>query len=487
MLSTTPYAALHRCRIIALAYLFTLMTNPLSALAERIASPESVGMSSERLDRISQHMDSALKSGELIGGLGLIARDGQIIYQQAYGVADKTPPRAMSADTLFRIYSMSKPITSVAVLMLYEEGHFALNDPIGRYLPELANLQVALSTADSTDQMMLSDGTSSKHLGSGDSSKIGQTRAPLRQPTIRDLLSHTAGFTYGLFGDTEVDKLYRENGLGLSDGDMTLETLVSRLGKLPLQYEPGTRWHYSVATDVLARLVEVISGMTFSDFLSQRIFTPLNMTNTSFTVADTKWNRLAQLYTPSDSQGELKNVFLNGFASKTLQEAPSTYDSTFKPGARFQSGGGGLVSTANDYFRFSQMLLNGGQLNGQRLLSPKTIQLMSSNHLGVDNKVVFGRAGTGFGLGVAVSVNQAAIGELGTQGEYNWGGGAGTKFWIDPQEHLIGIFMTQSIPHVGRLGVDFKYLTYQAITESYVDKPQPQPKVSEGLFSRLFN
>lgn len=485
MLCSTSNSALRRYKMAALTYAFALVIPSLSAQADHLASPESHGMSSDRLGRISQHMNNALERGELVGGLGLIARDGQIVYQQSYGLADRSPTRAMSADTLFRIYSMSKPITSVAVLMLYEEGRFALNDPIGQYIPELANLQLALSTADSNDQLMLSDGTSSKHLGAGDASKAGQTRPPLRQPTIRDLLTHTAGFTYGLFGNTEVDKLYRVNGLGLSSGDMTLEELVSRLGKLPLQYEPGSRWHYSVATDVLARLVEVVSGMKFGDFLQERVFTPLTMTDTSFTVAETKWARMAQLYAPSDIQGEIQDVFLNGFSAKTLEEAPESFDSTFKPGAQFQSGGGGLISTAGDYFRFCQMLLNGGQLDGRRLLSPKTVQLMTSNHLGERTDSVFSRAGTGFGLGVAVTVNQAAIGELGTTGEYNWGGAAGTKFWIDPTEGLIGIFMTQSVPHVSHLGVDFKYLTYQAITDSHLDKVDT--KLSKGLFNRLLD
>ncbi|MBQ0761216.1 MAG: beta-lactamase family protein [Zhongshania sp.] len=253
-------------------------------------------------------MEKALESGEMIGGLGLIARNGKVIYLEGYGDADKQPLREISPDTLFRIYSMSKPITSVAVLMLYEEGYFSLNDPIARYLPELANLQLALSTADSKDQLMLSDGTSSKHLGNGDQAKVGQTRAPIRQPTIRDLLTHTAGFTYGLFGNTEVDKRYREEGLSM--GNLNVKEFVQRLGTLPLQYEPGTRWHYSVATDVLGRLVEVISKMPFDEFLKQRIFIPLEMNDTGFTVSDASWPRLAQLYAPEGTASDISTAFL---------------------------------------------------------------------------------------------------------------------------------------------------------------------------------
>ncbi|MBW2942544.1 serine hydrolase domain-containing protein [Zhongshania aquimaris] len=466
---------------LALGICISLLAGQLFAGAIAVESPEKVGVSSDRLSRISRYMDKALASGDMVGGLGLIARDGKVIYLQGYGDADKQPQRKMDQDTLFRIYSMSKPITSVAVLMLYEEGHFALNDPIARYLPELANLQLALSTADSKDQLMLSDGTSSKHLGSGDLSKVGQTRAPRRQPTIRDLLTHTAGFSYGLFGNTEVDKLYREAGLSM--GNLRLKEFVEKLGSLPLQYEPGTRWHYSIATDVLGRLVEVISGMPFDEFLQQRIFNPLDMSNTGFTVSDEDWPRLAQLYSPRGTSEEIREAFLNIANPRNLVEAPASFDINFKPGAVFKSGGGGLVSSIGDYFRFSQMLLNGGELEGRRLLSPKTIQLMSSNHLTSIGEV-FGRAGTGFGLGVAVSTDQAAFGELGTEGEYNWGGAAGTKFWIDPKEKMIGIFMTQSIPHLSRVGVEFKYLSYQAIIDSYLDDIEEGSKA--GFWNNVF-
>lgn len=464
-----------------IALLGVFLVLPVSALAEALpsASPEKMGMSSERLTRIQRHMDKALQSGEMAGGLGLLARNGAVVYLEGYGKADKTE-RAMSADTIFRIYSMSKPITSVAVLMLYEEGHFALNDPVARYLPELANLRVALSTAGSGEAEVLSDGTDIRQRDSGDANQIGQTRKATRQPTIRDLLSHTAGLTYGLLGDSEVDNLYREAGIGLLS-DISLEEFVRRLGKLPLQYDPGSRWHYSVATDVLGRLVEVVSGKPFDQFLAERLFKPLAMTDTGFTLPEASRERLAQLYSPPGVDLNDPKSILRAIQSNELVEADTALDDNYQPGARFKSGGGGLLSTIGDYFRFCQMLLNGGELDGERILSPKTVQLMSLNHLPATGEVL-ARGGTGFGLGVAVAVNQGAIGELGSEGEFNWGGAAGTKFWIDPQEKLIGIFMTQSIPHASQIGLDFKYLGYQAITDSYTDFV-PAPKA--GFWSWL--
>ena len=351
----------------------------------------------------------------------------------------------MTRDTLFRIYSMSKPITGVALMMLYEEGHFFLNDPVARYIPELADLSVSVSTADGGTRMV-SDGTQSRTIGEGDATKVGQTRKPLRQPTIRDLLTHTAGFTYGVFGNTEVDKQYRDAAILRNPN---LQDFVQKLGGIPLQYEPGTRWHYSVAVDVQGRLVEVISGMRFGEFLEQRIFGPLGMTDTSFVVPKEKLGRFAQMYSPAGTASGT-DAWLKPSTSTELVVADPQASSGFLEGATFESGGGGLVSTADDYLRFSQMMLNGGELDGVRLLSPKTVELMTTNHLG-DISMGMGRTGVGFGLGFAVAMNQGDIGELGSVGEYNWGGAAGTRFWIDPAEELIGVFMVQSLPHRTRL------------------------------------
>jgi len=423
--------------------------------------PSRVGMSSERLQRLTDHMNQAVAQGVMVGGLGLIARNGRIVYRESYGQSDREAAKPMAMDDIFRIYSMSKPMTSVAVMMLYEEGHFFLNDPVARYIPELANLVVATSTADG-ETVAVSDGTTSSTVGVGDESKEGQTRKPSRQPTIRDLLSHTAGFSYGFFGNTEVDKQYRAADL-MQAGD-TLEQFVTQLGKIPLQYDPGTRWHYSVSVDIQGRLVEVVSGMRFGEFLQKRLFEPLDMVDTSFTVPLEKLDRLAQIYSPEGTE-EGASAFLTPNTSSTLVVSPASVNDSFMEGATFESGGGGLVSTARDYMRFSQMMLNGGELDGVRILSPKTVELMTINHLG-DMEMGFGRRGVGFGLGFAVALDQGRIGELGSVGEYNWGGAAGTRFWIDPEEQLIGIFMVQSIPHRTRLGSDFKNLTYQAIVET---------------------
>jgi CubicO group peptidase (beta-lactamase class C family) len=264
-----------------------------------------------------------------------------------------------------------------------------------------------------------------------------------------------------VFGNTEVDKRYRTAEL-LSDS-LTLQQFTTRLGAIPLQYEPGTRWHYSVSVDVQGRLVEAVSGMRFGEFLNQRIFQPLSMVDTSFIVADEKWDRVAQIYTPKGTPEGL-DAFLATNESTELVVAPASVSAGYRPGARFEGGGGGLVSTATDYLRFSQMLLNGGELDGVRLLSPKTVELMTTNHLG-EVPMGFGGRGVGFGLGFAVALDQGEIGELGSPGEYNWGGAAGTRFWIDPEEQLIGVFMVQSIPHRTRLGNEFKNLTYQAIVD----------------------
>ncbi len=460
------------------ALLGAVLLMPLCAVSDsfpRSSKPERHGFSSERLARIQNHMDKALARRELIGGMGLLARNGHIIYLKGYGQADDNPARPMTPDTLFRIYSMSKPITSVAVLMLYEEGHFKLNDPIARYLPELANLQVALSTGDEDSENSVHDGTDISSVDKlAAEHKIGKTRKALRQPTIRDLLAHTSGLTYGLLGESEIDNLYRAAGIGLMS-TLSLEEMVKRLGKLPLQYDPGTRWHYSVATDVLGRLVEVVSGQRLDNFMQARIFQPLGMKDTGFTLKEVDKSRLAQLYSPPEVDENDPQSLLRGMMNPVLVDAKPTWDDMYRPDAAFKSGGGGLLSTIGDYLRFCQMLLNGGELNGARLLSPKTVQLMTSNHL-TGTGDVFSRGGTGFGLGVAVSLNQAAFGELGSDGEYNWGGAAGTKFWIDPQEKLIGIFMTQSIPHASQIGLDFKYLSYQAITDSYTDNVAPKKR-----------
>ena len=430
-----------------------------NAYADSLPSqdPSVAGFSKERLERIDAYMNGAVADEVMVGGLGMIARDGKLVYSQTWGERDREAGLPMTDDTLFRIYSMTKPITGVAVMMLYEEGHFGLNDPIGMYIPELADLKLAASTSGGVEAQ--SDGTVSQTLGEGDSSQTGRTTEPSRQPTIRDLLKHTAGFSYGLFGNTEVDRMYRQAGIPYAHED--LQGFVAALGELPLQFDPGTRWHYSVSVDVQGRLVEVISGMSFGEFLEKRIFQPLQMRDTFFRVPKNKLDRFAQLYQP-EGTGEGLMTYLSPARSNTLEVAHTSTSRTYQTDATFESGGGGLVSSASDYMRFAQMMLNGGELDGVRILSPKTVSMMSRDHLDGAPGM---RPGTGFGLGFGVVLDVGATGEAGSDGEYNWGGAAGTRFWIDPEERLIGLFMVQSRPHRTPLAQRFKALTYQALID----------------------
>jgi len=447
-----------RVQKVAIVLVVVCLSWSVAAKELRTTKPEREGMSSQRLDRLTDLMEARVADGTMIGGLGMIARNGKIVYHETYGQADREANRAMSEDAIFRIYSMSKPITAVALMMLYEEGKFSLNDPIARYIPQLADLKVASSTAGG-ETGIISDGTTSRTLGEGDASLVGQTRKPGRQPTIKDLLTHTAGFTYGVFGNTEVDQAYRE--VGILDSAKTLEEFVTDLGQIPLQYEPGTKWHYSVAVDVQGRLVEVLSGMKFGEYLKARIFEPLDMPDTSFTIDPEKLGRLAQMYSPEGLTGL---NFFEAAKGPGLDVAPASASESYINGGAFEGGGGGLLASARDYMRFSQMLLNGGELDGVRLLSPKTLELMTANHLG-DIPMGFNGKGAGFGLGFGIVVDPAGVGETGSAGEYNWGGAAGTTFWVDPVENLIGLFMVQSIPHRTRLRSEFKVMVYQAVVE----------------------
>ena len=420
-------------------------TAPLSANGLKTARPEEVGMSSERLDRIGERMQAYVDSGEIPGALAMVMRRGKVVYSDEWGFADREKKVPMKPDTLFRIYSMTKPITGVGVMILHEEGHFQLTDPVAKYLPELAKLEVR---------------DEETNTGTGE---VTVHSHPARNPmTIRDLLRHTAGFTYGFFGNTEVDQMYREQGILWDDKDIA-ET-VRKLGKGPLRYEPGTRWHYSVAVDVQGRLIEVLSGQPLDQFLKERIFEPLEMKDTSFTVPDEDWDRLAVLYSP-EGTGEGNDLFLTSEGGiKPLAPAQDRANRNYREGATHFSGGGGLVSTATDYLRFAQMMLNGGQLDGERILSRKSVELMTTDHLG-DIPGLWS-PGYGFGLGFAVLTDVGATGALGSVGEYNWGGAAGTRFWVDPKEELIGIYMIQILPHTGlQYGTEFRSFTYQAISD----------------------
>ena len=403
-------------------------------------SPEDAGFSPSRLARIDLTFQNYVDRKEAAGAVALIARRGKVAYLQTWGDRDREQQKPMTEDTIFRIYSMSKPITSVAVMMLYEEGHFFLDDPVAKFLPELAGMQVQTERRDPKTGEVTTE-----------------TRSAKRPITIRDLLRHTAGLTYGFFGDSEVDRAYRSQGI-LIDEDTIAQT-VQKLGKIPLRFEPGDRWHYSVSVDVLGRLIEVVSNKPLDEFLRQRIFDPLGMGDTGFQVPESKRDRLAQLYTPKGTEAS-REAFLKGSPpTKEIEVLESNELSSYDESATHFSGGGGLVSTAADYWRFCQMMLNGGH----RILSRKSVELMTSDHLhGISG---FARSGSTFGLGFAVTTDVGQAGSLGSVGSFSWGGAAGTRFWIDPQEELIGIFMVQILPHRTRMGEEFRLLTYQSIAD----------------------
>jgi CubicO group peptidase (beta-lactamase class C family) len=391
-----------------------------------VAKPEDVGMSSERLTRLSKAMQAVIDQGRLAGITTMIARHGKVVDFQTFGYQNLETKTPMAKDTIFRIYSMSKPITGVALMTLFEEGKFRLSDPVEKHIPELAGMKVAAS--EGPDGPVVED---AKH--------------PM---TIRELMSHTGGLSYGIFSESQVDKMYRD--ASVLNPDSTLKDMIGKLAKIPLRQQPGTKWHYSVSVDVQGYLVEVLSGQPFDQYLEQRIFKPLGMKDTGFYVPEAKAKRFAQVYN------------YNPDGSLVAREGFSGGANYLKP-AKFFSGGGGLVSTSTDYMRFCQMMLNGGELDGVRILSPTTVKLMSSNQL--PKTIPEMGPGTGFGLDFAVVHDPVEAGTY-SKGEYYWGGAAGTWFWIDPVEDLVFVGMIQQFgekrPSLGPLS---KQLTYQAILE----------------------
>jgi len=401
---------------IALAVAALMFLTPGHGLADvlpRAPRPEDVGLSTERLARLTKITQEHVEAGRLPGAVILIARQGKVAYFESFGHRDRDRGLPMTPDALFRIYSMTKPITSVAAMMLQEEGRFQIPDPVSRYLPELAKLKVGSEGAD----------------------------AP-REITIQDLLRHTSGFTYGNRGETAVHLMYRDARVGSRDD--TNAELVAKLGKLPLLYAPETRFEYGVSTDVLGRLVKVISGKSLGQVFEELIFQPLGMRDTGFYVAPDKLARAAQ---PWQRPGG----------------PPMTprFDVAVKP--RYESGGGGLVGSAEDYLRFSLMLLNGGEWNGVRLLGKKTVEFMTADHLG---SIPVATPGLGFGLGFQVRRDAGIAGIAGSVGEYGWAGNAGTLFWIDPKEQLIALYMIQ-VGDAERVALrnQFRSLVEQAIVK----------------------
>jgi CubicO group peptidase (beta-lactamase class C family) len=372
---------------------------------------DELGFAPDRLAHMTEMLKTNIDKRDIPGAVLLIARHGKVAYFESLGALDPQGKAPMSKDAIFRIYSMSKPITSVAVMMLFEEGRITLDEPVGQYLPQLAKPQVGVQTTDS----------------SGGPPKLELVPAK-RAISIQDLMRHSSGLTYGFFGEGAVKKLYVE--ANLFDGDFTNADFVDRIAKLPLVYQPGTTWDYSHATDVLGRLIEVVSGKSLYAFEKERILEPLAMSDTSFYVTD------------EAKQGRVAEPFANdrSFGVGTNFNDP-------RVAKKWESGGGGMVSTASDYARFLQMLLNGGTLDGKRLLGPKTVAYMTSDHLGtavVPGPYYLPGAGYGFGLGFAVRRDAGVSPVNSSPGEYNWGGAGGTAFWVDPKEDMIVVYMMQS-------------------------------------------
>jgi CubicO group peptidase (beta-lactamase class C family) len=401
------------------------------------AKPEEVGLSSERLARVNAWAQRLIDDGKLAGITTMVARRGKLVHFNMCGMADIKRETRMAPDTIFRFYSMTKPLTSTAIMMLYEEGRFQLDDPITRFLPCFKDMRVAVG---------------------GMRGKL-ETVPAERDITFRDLLSHTSGLTYGFMEATPVDAQYRERGVDFQTSDKTLGEVVEIAADVPLIAQPGAEWNYSIATDVLGHLVAVISGKPFDQFLRERVTGPLGMVDTEFHVPADKIARFAANYT-STPDGRLM-----------LIDDPEK--SIFGKQRKICSGGGGLVSTTTDYMRFCRMMLNKGELDGVRLLGRKTVELMTSNHLRGDMAEMgqprFSESsyyGIGFGLGFSIMLDPAKAQILGTPGEYAWGGAASTAFWIDPAEDMAVIMLTQLMPSsTYPIRRELRVLTYQAIVD----------------------
>jgi CubicO group peptidase (beta-lactamase class C family) len=402
-------------------------------------SPESVGFDSARLKLFDDYMAGVVSGGRVAGMTTLLARHGQIVEFKTYGAASTDAGTPMKEDTIFRIYSMTKPITGTAMMILFEQGKWRLDDPVTRYVPEFKNLRVVKSIK-KDGSLVLED--------------------MKRPPTMREIMSHTAGFGYGLAQEHPVDKMYREKGVLSSS---SLKEMIDRTATIPLMFQPGTDWSYSSAVDIQGYIVEKLTGQKFGDFMAEHIFKPLKMADTAFYTGADKANRLAAVYVWDKDQNkivEAKELF--GSPMPDYSKAPA-----------MESGGGGLVSTTMDYARFSQMILNGGELDGVRILSPASVELMGTNV--IPKSVLVNSNGTsvarfndavGFGLDFQVVNDARGAGTLQGDGTISWGGAAGTWFWIDPTNDVVAVGMIQRMGGTGGddLGTMARTLTYQALT-----------------------
>ena len=386
------------------------------------AKPEAVGLSAAKLAEADAAVEKLVEGGKVAGAVFMVARKGKIAHFEVFGMRDIEAKKPMERDTIMRFYSMSKPVTSVAAMILYEEGKFKLDDAVGKHVPELKGLKVYSKPADG---------------------EAGYAEAK-RQPTVRDLMRHTSGLTYGIFGDTPVDRMYRQKAVL---GSRDLKQMAEKIGGLPLMFQPGARWHYGVSTDMLGYLVERVSGQKLDEFFEERIFGPLDMRDTGFYVPAEKAGRFSRCYGPNTSGG--------------LRETGELGSDRFLKRPSQLSGGGGLVSTARDYMRFCQMLLNKGQLGGVRVLKAETVEMMTRNQLPAG---VYWGGRNGFGLGFSVQLTADRSGRSHV-GEYGWGGAASTHFWISPKDDLAVVALSQYMPFSGQLQGAVKSLVYAAIEE----------------------
>jgi len=417
------------------------LAQPLAAQGLPEGNPEDLGLSSDRLQRVEELITGAIEQEEIAGAVALIARRGRIAFIDAFGMADIDDREPMEVDTLFRIASMTKPVTSLAVMMLYEEGHFFLDDPISKYIPGFSDPQILAASLGNVE-----------------------TSASETEITIQQLLTHTSGISYRFMSDGSareaVARLYRDAGVsdGLSETQGQIADLSDKLGGLPLLFEPGSQFAYGLSIDVLGHLVEIISGMTLAEFFHARIFQPLGMQDTHFYLEDDDVERLASVYLSSDNGG------IRELGEDPVDNGYLVYSGSYPYGRSrtYFSGGAGLVSTASDYARFLQMFLNGGELEGARLLSPRTVEMMTRNSIGT---LMVG-PGLKFGLGFAIVEDPGVSGASMSQGSYYWGGFFNTRFFVDPSEELIGIFMSQRYPRDGgRIRDKFINVVYQAIVD----------------------
>ncbi|TAJ70367.1 MAG: class A beta-lactamase-related serine hydrolase [Phenylobacterium sp.] len=404
------------------------------------ASPEALGFDSARLARLDAYMSGAVAQGRIPGMITLLARHGKIVSYKTYGKKSWATGAPMTEDTIFRIYSMTKPITGVAMMILFEEGKWRLDDPVTRFIPEFKTLQV-VKTVNPDGTMVLED--------------------MKRPPTMREIMSHTAGFGYGLQDEHPVDKLYREKGVLGANG---LKDMIDRTATIPLIFQPGASWRYSSSVDIQGAIVERISGQTLGQFLEQRVFKPLKMNDTAF-------------FVPADKASRLATVYMANRETKKVEEAVNLFGNpmpTYLAAPAMESGGGGLVGTTMDYARFAQMIANKGVLDGVRILSPASVELMGTNVISKDALVASNGNGVsrfneavGFGLDFMVIKDAREAGSLEGDGTMSWGGAAGTWFWVDPKNDLIFVGMIQRLGGTGGddLGAMSRTLTYQALVD----------------------